>query len=57
LTVIAKSFAVLVPQLDVPVTCKAPEVAVGEKFMDTVLPDGVKVAPDPPYDHVYVIPE
>jgi hypothetical protein len=49
LTVIAKSIAVLVPQLEVPVTCKFPEVAEGGKVIVIllVLPGGVMVAPVP----------
>jgi hypothetical protein len=49
LIVIAKSFAVLVPQLEVPVTCKLPEVADGEKLIVTLLvfAGGVIVAPAP----------
>jgi hypothetical protein len=39
LTVIVKGVAVLVPQVEVPVTCKLPETAVGEKVIVILLVD------------------
>ncbi len=39
--------AVLVPQVLVAVTLSVPLVADALKFMDTVLPEGVSVAPVP----------
>jgi hypothetical protein len=47
LTTIGRSLGELVPQLDVVVTLKVPEVAPPEKFTVTLFEEPLMVAPDP----------